>query len=222
MADARVPHPRAFADGDLLTQARQLTAVIREVRPQVLVTYDERGGYGHPDHIRAHDVTMAAFDLAREPGAVPELGGEWSVAKVYAAVVPHSQLRQAMEILTSTVVNGANPFGGADGPPDLESIPFGVPDEHVTARIDARDWIGAKAAAMRAHRSQMDANGWFFALAEDPGRGFGVEHYRLLRGQPAAGRPGEAEDDLFAGVRPPPDAGKPEAPEPAAAPTARQ
>jgi N-acetyl-1-D-myo-inositol-2-amino-2-deoxy-alpha-D-glucopyranoside deacetylase len=222
MADARVPHPRAFADGDLRTQARQLAAVIRDVRPQVLVTYDERGGYGHPDHIRAHDVTVAAVELAAEPGAVPELGGEWSVPKVYAAVVPHSQLRQAMEILTTAAVDGANPFDGAEGSPDLESIPFGVPDESVSARIDGRDWIGAKAAAMRAHRSQMDANGWFFALAEEPGRGFGIEHYRLLRGRPAAGRPGETEDDLFAGVRPQPDAGKPEAPAPAVAPTARQ
>jgi N-acetyl-1-D-myo-inositol-2-amino-2-deoxy-alpha-D-glucopyranoside deacetylase len=221
MADARIPHPRAFADGDLPTQARQLAAVIREVRPQVLVTYDERGGYGHPDHIRAHEVTLAGYELAADPRAFPELGDEWSAAKVYAAVVPYSQMRRAVEILASAVIDGANPFAGADSPPDVESIPFGVPDESVSARIDARDWIGAKTAAMRAHRSQMDTNGWFFALGEDPDRGFGLEHYRLLRGDRAV-PPGEFEDDLFAGVRGQPDAGRPDDRHPAAAPTARQ
>jgi N-acetyl-1-D-myo-inositol-2-amino-2-deoxy-alpha-D-glucopyranoside deacetylase len=221
MADARIPHPRAFADGDLPTQARHLAAVIREVRPQVLVTYDERGGYGHPDHVRAHDVTLAGYQIAADPQALPELGDEWSVPKVYAAVVPYSQLRRAVEILATAVVDGANPFAGVDGSAELESIPFGVPDESVTARIDAREWIDAKTAAMRAHRSQMDTNGWFFALAGDPDRGFGLEHYRLLRGDRAA-PPGEFEDDVFAGVRDRPQAGRPDDRHPTAAPTARQ
>ena len=79
MADARVPHPRAFSDGALAEQTAQLVEIVREVRPHVIVTYDERGGYGHPDHIRAHDVAMAAFDAASDPAAYPEAGPAWSV-----------------------------------------------------------------------------------------------------------------------------------------------
>jgi N-acetyl-1-D-myo-inositol-2-amino-2-deoxy-alpha-D-glucopyranoside deacetylase len=185
-------HPRAFAGGDLGTQADQLVEVLRELRPQVVVTYDERGGYGHPDHVRAHDVTMAAVRGAADIGA-------WVPAKVYAAVVPRSTLRSAgAAIASAPALAGPNPFEGAVDLSDeqLATLPFGVPDEAVTARIDARRWLPAKVAAMREHRSQMHQNGWFFALADADGD-LAVEHYRLLAGT-ASGAP---EDDLFAGIR---------------------
>jgi N-acetyl-1-D-myo-inositol-2-amino-2-deoxy-alpha-D-glucopyranoside deacetylase len=192
MADARVPHPRAFSEGSLAEQTAQLVEIVREVRPHVMVTYDERGGYGHPDHIRAHEVAMAAFDAAADPDAVPQAGPAWSIERAYAAVVPHSVMRSAAERLTEAEFEGGNPLEA-----ETEELPFGVPDELVSARVDAREWIGAKASAMRAHRTQMGADSWFFVLADDPGRQFGVEHYRVLRSR--VGDHGEhVVDDLFA------------------------
>jgi N-acetyl-1-D-myo-inositol-2-amino-2-deoxy-alpha-D-glucopyranoside deacetylase len=187
-------HPKAFSGGDLADQAGILAVIIRELRPQVVVTYDERGGYGHPDHIRAHEVTMAAVQLA---AAADRADGGWRVSKVYACVVPRSQMERAVAILATSDIDGPNPV---DEVASADDAPFAVPDELVAARIDAHEWLGAKAGAMRAHRSQMSVNGWFFALIERGG--FGFEHYRLMEGS-ASPPPGERwEDDLFAGLRP--------------------
>jgi N-acetyl-1-D-myo-inositol-2-amino-2-deoxy-alpha-D-glucopyranoside deacetylase len=188
-----------FSDGDLEEQTAHLVAIIRNTRPQVLVTYDERGGYGHPDHIRAHEVSVAAFEAAGDGSSHPTAGPPWAVAKLYAAVVPHSSLRRAAQLMAETT--GVNPFTTDGEPLPDEALPFGVPDEAVTAQIDAREWTAAKAAAMRAHRSQAEVNSWFFTLVDDPARGFGVEHFRLLRGTAAPAGAGEREDDLFAGLR---------------------
>lgn len=203
--------PRSLVAGDFQEQVDALAAAIREIRPQVLVTYDSRGGYGHPDHIRAHQLSLAAVDRAAETGGESESGGEgggegaeaWSVAKVYAAVVPFSILRSVARRLGS---NGDSPFAPlaealANGvPEDLIEIPYGVPDHLVTAQIDARDWLDAKTAAMRSHRSQMAADSWFFKLAASSDGGFGIEHFQLLRG--TAGPLDDGfEADLFAGVR---------------------
>jgi len=204
MADARVPHPRAFAEGDLAEQTAQMVAIVREARPHVIVTYDERGGYGHPDHIRAHEVAMAAFDAAADPAAFPQAGPAWAVEKAYAAVVPFSAMRLAAEQLESAEFEGGNPLEamapGGEPPGEAlsaDDVPFAVPDELVSARVDAREWIAAKASAMRAHRTQMGANSWFFVLTDEPGRQFGIEHYRLLRSR--AGQGGaQVVDDLFA------------------------
>ena len=86
-------------------------------------------------------------------------------------------------------------------PEDDIQIPFSVPDNMVTARIDARDWLDAKTAAMRAHRSQMAPDGWFFKLAAAADGGFGMEHFQLLRGVPGMVLEDGFEADLFAGVR---------------------
>ena len=89
------------------------------------------------------------------------------------------------------------PFGVTDP----EDLPFGDPDETVTTRIDARDHLDAKVEAMRAHRTQIQVDGPFFALSNNVGqRAFGFEHFRLVRGTPPP--PGEVEDDVFAGVAP--------------------
>ena len=198
-------HRLAFSVGDLGEQADHLAEVIRELRPQVVVTYDERGGYGHPDHIRAHEVTMAAVQRAADvAGRTDESGGAWTTAKVYACVVPRSEMRRAAALLTAANPDGRNPLAGVGTAGGEEATsesdaPFAVSDDLVAARIDADKWLPAKARAMREHRTQMHANGWFFALV-DNGE-FGVEHYRLLAGS-AAPEPGERwEDDLFAGIR---------------------
>ena len=191
MADARVSHHRAFAEGDLAEQTAQLVPVIRETRPQVVITYDDNGGYGHPDHIRAHQATVAAIDAAANPSEYPLAGRPWSVAKLYAPAIPRSAFQTVAEYLPPP----------EDGVRSVaEDRPFGVPDELVVARIDAPELADAKVAAMRAHRTQLGVNAWFFELAKVPFRPLGVEFFQILRGTPAPPAPGEPEHDLFAGL----------------------
>lgn len=192
--------PAAFAAADLDDCTSALVALVRAHRPQVLVTYDENGGYGHPDHIRAHQITVAAFHAAADPTAHPDCGPPWRVQRVYAAVVPHSVLHTAAEHLATSPPHGVNPFAGATiGQP----LPFGVPDDQVDVRVDATEHLPAKIAAMRAHRSQMHPEGWFFALATRPGSLMGDEYYTLLHHRAGPGRPdptGPPHDDLFEGL----------------------
>ena len=188
--------PRAFWQADVAEATLELVRVIREVRPQVVVTYDERGGYGHPDHIQAHRVTMAAFDAAGDAGFAPDAGEPWQPAKLYWTAVPLSVLKQGIEAMRAS---GAElPFTEAEA----EDMGIGVADEVVTTAIDASGHLDAKVAAMRAHASQIAVDGVFFALSDGVGRAaFGVEYYRLVRGERGPGvTPKGHEDDLFAGV----------------------
>jgi N-acetyl-1-D-myo-inositol-2-amino-2-deoxy-alpha-D-glucopyranoside deacetylase len=185
-----------FWRADLAEAVRELVAVVRETRPQVVVTYDSNGGYGHPDHIQAHRVTVAAFDAAADPSYAPELGEPWQASKLYWTAVPRSVLQAGIDLLKES---GQTNFFGVDR---AEDLPFGVPDEVVTTVVDAAEQLEAKVAAMRAHKTQIAVDGPFFALSDNVGqRAFGVEHYVLARGDrgPAAGERG-VEDDLFAGL----------------------
>jgi N-acetyl-1-D-myo-inositol-2-amino-2-deoxy-alpha-D-glucopyranoside deacetylase len=190
--------PRAFWNADLDESADHAVAVVREVRPHVLVTYDENGGYGHPDHIQAHRVAMRAVELAADPAHRPDLGPAWDVAKVYWCCMPRSVLRQGIEAMAA--LGEASPFEGLG---DVDEVPFAVPDELVTAAVDGRAHAGSKDAAMRAHPTQITVDGPFFALSNNLGlEVMGTEYYRLVRGQrgPAGSGPDGREDDLFAGL----------------------
>jgi len=188
--------PDCFWRADLAEAVRELVAVVRETRPQVVVTYDSNGGYGHPDHIQAHRVTVAAYDAAADPSYAPELGEPWQVSKLYWTAVPRSVLQAGIDLLRES---GETSFFGVER---AEDLPFGVPDEVVTTEVDAGDQLEAKVAAMRAHKTQIAVDGPFFALSNNVGqRAFGTEHYVLARGErgPGTGARGW-EDDLFAGL----------------------
>jgi N-acetyl-1-D-myo-inositol-2-amino-2-deoxy-alpha-D-glucopyranoside deacetylase len=187
---------RAFWTADPAEAARDLVAVVREVRPQVLVTYDENGGYGHPDHIQAHRVAMAAVDAAADPAYGPELGGAWAVPKVYWTAMPRSAIQKGIDLMMEA---GESGFFGVTSADDL---PFVVSDDQVTTTVDGTGFLEAKTAALRAHASQVAADGPFFLLFEKVGKeAFGQEHFRLVRGErgPADGPDGR-ESDLFAGL----------------------
>ncbi|MEO8888638.1 MAG: N-acetyl-1-D-myo-inositol-2-amino-2-deoxy-alpha-D-glucopyranoside deacetylase [Jatrophihabitantaceae bacterium] len=171
----------------------QAVAVIREVRPQVLVTYDEIGGYGHPDHIMAHRVAMAAADRAAQPGGD---GAPWMIEKVYWTAVPRSVLQRGIDALKAS---GESFFDGVESAADL---PFGNDDAEVTTAVDGRTYSAAKQDAMRAHATQIRVDGPFFALSNNVGlEVMGVEYFRLVRGAPAGERDENGrEGDLFAGV----------------------
>lgn len=188
----------AFWNADLDEATQLLVEVMREVRPQVVVTYDERGAYGHPDHIRAHDVTVAAFSASGDPAYRPATGEPWQPAKLYYTAVPKSVLQAGIDHFRASG-EGSDFFGGVAS---ADELPFGVTDDAVTTEIDAAPYLDAKLAAMRAHRSQIRLDGPFFALADGVGRSvFGTEYYTLARGDRGRGRDGAGrEDDLFAGV----------------------
>jgi N-acetyl-1-D-myo-inositol-2-amino-2-deoxy-alpha-D-glucopyranoside deacetylase len=198
MGTAANDHPRAFWNADLDEAVGHAVAVVRDVRPQVLVTYDEKGGYGHPDHIQAHRVAMAAVDAAADPGFRPELGEPWDVAKVYWSAMPRSVVQRGIEAMAAAGED--SPFEGLG---DIEEVPFVVPDELIAAAVDGRGHVERKDAAMRAYPTQITVDGPFFALSNNLGlEVLGTEYYRLVRGRrgPAGPAPEGWEADLFAGL----------------------
>jgi len=188
--------PDCFWRSDLLAAATDLVSVIREVRPQVMITYDDFGGYGHPDHIQAHRAAMYAMSLAAAPSFRPDLGEPWQIEKVYWGAFPKEVLRQGIEAMRAS--GDTSDFAMMD-PDDL---PFAVDDAVVTTAIDGSDYIDAKMSAMRAHATQIQVDGGFFALSNNLGaKALGVEYYRLVRGDAAGDRDADGrETDLFAGV----------------------
>jgi N-acetyl-1-D-myo-inositol-2-amino-2-deoxy-alpha-D-glucopyranoside deacetylase len=172
----------------------QAVAVIREVRPQVLVTYDETGGYGHPDHIMAHRVAMAAFERAAAPGGA---GLPWQIEKIYWTAVPRSVLQASIDGLQQA--GDDRMFGTVRS---ADELPFGNADEEVTTAIDGGKYADAKQAAMRAHATQIAVDGPFYALSNNIGMQIlGIEYFRLVRGPLALERDENGrEQDLFAGT----------------------
>ncbi|MFB7613395.1 N-acetyl-1-D-myo-inositol-2-amino-2-deoxy-alpha-D-glucopyranoside deacetylase [Kitasatospora sp. NPDC056181] len=182
--------PDCFWQADVDEAAGHLVAVVREVRPQVLVTYDENGGYGHPDHIQAHRVAMRAHDLAADPAYRPELGPAWRIAKVYWNRMPRSVLGEG---LARTAAEAR--FPGVAQPADVPGV---VDDAVVTTVLDGAAYAARKAAAMAAHATQITVDGTSFALSNNLGQPLvATEYYQLVRGQAGPQLP---ETDLFAGL----------------------
>ncbi|MFA5919109.1 MAG: N-acetyl-1-D-myo-inositol-2-amino-2-deoxy-alpha-D-glucopyranoside deacetylase [Candidatus Nanopelagicaceae bacterium] len=177
--------PDVFWQADVDTAAKFLVGVIHEIRPHVLVTYDEIGGYGHPDHIQAHRVAMRAAELA----------DQWVIPKIYWNIFPKSVIALGIEELKKT----GSTFFGAESADDL---PFAKDDEFVTAAIDGSAFVEQKMSAMRAHETQIDFEEPFFAMANNLGTQiWGQEFYTLVKG--AAAEPFDSmgrETNLFAGI----------------------
>jgi N-acetyl-1-D-myo-inositol-2-amino-2-deoxy-alpha-D-glucopyranoside deacetylase len=197
-------HANAFWNADLTEAATHLVAVIREVRPQVLVTYDEFGGYGHPDHIQAHRVAMYGALLAGAPSYRRDLGDAWDVAKIYWSCMSERRTREGLRMLREA--GDSTTFEGMD--PDGPLPPFFAKDEDITTEIDGTVHSERKMAALRAHATQITTDGPFFALSNNQGAtAWGSEQFRLVRGK--LGPVGENgwETDLFAGLDDPDDVG---------------
>jgi N-acetyl-1-D-myo-inositol-2-amino-2-deoxy-alpha-D-glucopyranoside deacetylase len=186
--------PGCFWQADVEEAAAELAAVIRAVAPQVVVTYDANGFYGHPDHIQAHRVTRRAVQIAADRGAGPAGGSPWRVAKLYATAMPRSVLAEAIK-LGPAAPAGFVPAGA------VADLPFGVADEQVTTEIDGTGHLVAKIAAFRAHATQIAVDGPFFALADMVGQRIdGHEYYTLLAGPLGPRGPHGREPDLFGGL----------------------
>lgn len=189
--------PDSFWQSDLKTAADDLVAVIREVRPQVLITYDDFGGYGHPDHIKAHRVAMYAADLAAVPSYRQDLGPAWQITKIYWTAMPKSFVQRGIDAL---IASGGTGFFGVDS---VDDLPFIVDDSLVSSVVDGTAYSDNKMAALREHATQIDDTGPFFAMTEQLGpQALGFEFYRIARGVavPDASDEFGRETDLFAGV----------------------
>jgi N-acetyl-1-D-myo-inositol-2-amino-2-deoxy-alpha-D-glucopyranoside deacetylase len=190
--------PDSFWRGDLLEASDYLVEVIREVRPQVLTTYDPYGAYGHPDHIQAHRVATYAAALAAVPSYRAELGMAWDIPKIYWNAMSENRMREGLRALRA--MGDTTTFAEMD--PDGPLPPFATPDEWLTAAIDGMDYVDQKMKAMAAHATQITVDGPFFALSNNLGDMiWGIEFYRLVKG--VAGDPDPEtglESDLFAGL----------------------
>lgn len=181
-----------FWQADLDEAARELVKVILEVKPQVMITYDDFGGYGHPDHIQAHRVAMRAAEFAADPNVGEQA---WQISKIYWNTMPRSVLAAGMAAMKEA---GTDFFGMES----VDDVPFAKPDELVTSAIDGTQYVDKKMAALAAHATQITMDGPFFALSNLLGENvWGTEYYMLARGQKSGpydldGR----EIDLFAGI----------------------
>jgi N-acetyl-1-D-myo-inositol-2-amino-2-deoxy-alpha-D-glucopyranoside deacetylase len=192
-----IVRPDTFWAADLTVAADLLVEVIREVRPQVLLTYDQRGGYGHPDHIQAHRVAMYASLLAAAPSYRLDLGPPWDIAKIYWSATSEERMRDSLRHLRDA--GDMTLFEGMDPEGTLPS--FVVPDELITTEIDGTAYVEAKMAAMAAHATQITVDGPFFALSNNLGNEvWATEFYRIVKGRPAPSTDNGRETDLFAGV----------------------
>jgi N-acetyl-1-D-myo-inositol-2-amino-2-deoxy-alpha-D-glucopyranoside deacetylase len=176
--------PDCFWQADLNAAADLLVSIIDEVKPHILITYDEFGGYGHPDHIQAHRVAMAAAEKS-----------QWEIKKIYWNVTPRSVIQEGIDKMKEL----GSDFMGAESADDL---PFCKDDSFVSAHIDGNAYVSQKMDAMRAHATQIAVDGPFFALSNNLGlQVWGNEYYTLVKGEKSA--PLDAlgrETDLFAGI----------------------
>ena len=190
-------HANAFWHADLTEAADHLVEVIREVRPQVLVTYDQFGGYGHPDHIQAHRVAMYASMLAAIPSYRRELGEAWDIDKLYWGAMSETRMREGLRALRGG--RGHHELRG-HGPrrPAAVLRDQGQRPERRRRRPGVRR---RKMAALRAHATQITTDGPFFALANNVGNAaWGIEFFRLVKGEQGPVGEDGLEADLFAGV----------------------
>jgi N-acetyl-1-D-myo-inositol-2-amino-2-deoxy-alpha-D-glucopyranoside deacetylase len=188
-------HPDAFHGAETHEAARRLAAIVRDVRPDVVVSDDVQGTYGHPDHVKAHAVTVAALALAADPDADVE-GAVWRTPKRYVHTLSRARLAAAHAALTAAGL--PSPFGGADVD-EAAVIPFGTDDALVTTSVDILPWLERKRAALAAHASQIAPDSFFFNLPDEiTDAFFGVEEFVLEEGELGARGPDGRETDLFA------------------------
>lgn len=196
MGDPANDNPRCFWKADIDEASAYLVPIIRRDRPQVLLTYNEVGGYGHPDHIQAHRVALRARDLAADSSYRPELGDAWTIAKVYYSGFPRSVLAQGLEALRAA---GQDSVFGME---DASEAEFATDDALITTQIEGPDFVDARLLAMKAHRSQIALDSPFFKFLEMMGpQSLSTDYYQLAVGvvgpvDPVTSR----EADLFAGI----------------------
>lgn len=206
-------HPNAFTNVNVPDAVARLVEIIRRERPHVIVTYNEVGGYGHPDHIMAHRIATLAYDAAANTEVYPQQSAEtpaWQALKFYHTANSRDRMRQMA--LKAKELGIETPFGGAAltqeiailrgepiDPENPQRPPFGVAEDAISTFIDIRETLQTKRDALRAHKTQIKMDRFDVPVPEDVANlAYGTEFYILMRSRVPTTRP---EDDLFAGIK---------------------
>ena len=187
-------HPECFAQADMHEATGRLVRLMRQERPHVVTCYNEDGGYGHPDHIRVNQTTVAAFHAAGDAAQYPELGLEpWQPKKLYYTSHPRSYILMRYGVMRE--LGDETPMDR----PDFDPNRVGTPDDEITTRIDIRPYIDHKANALRCHRSQVSQQWWFFRIPPEVLEArFSKEYFIRMASHVDVH---QYEDDLFDGLR---------------------
>ena len=198
--DPKPPLPEGcFGLAPLEESVEALVRIVRSVRPHVMTTYDERGGYPHPDHIRCHEVSMAAFEAAGDPERFPDAGEPWQPLKLY---YHHSFNRPRMQALHDAMQQHGLESPWKERLKDWKPEPEW--DARITTRVVCDRWFGVRDQALLAHATQIDPDGFWFAIPRElQAEVWPTEDYELVTTHVEAPTP---EDDLFAGLLEHPDA----------------
>lgn len=184
----------SFALADTEEVVHKVVKVIREFRPHVIITYDENGGYPHPDHLKVHEVSMIAWEKSGEQDYHPELGQAWTPLKLYYT---HGFVRQRMQMFHDLLVEQGKESPYAE---ILDRWKANQADTmaRVTTQVNVERWFDRRDAALKAHATQIDPAGTFFATpVEVQRRLWPTEEFELAKTRVSTSLP---EDDLFAGI----------------------
>ncbi len=185
----------SFAALDPEVEVEALVKLVRAFRPHVMITYDEQGGYPHPDHVRCHVISAAAFDAAGEPDAFPDAGAPWQVLKLY---YQGGFSLQRLEAINEAVRarTGSGPFD--EWIERMRQHDRADRSDRVTTRIPVADFLAVRDEALKAHETQIDPESHWFAIPHDVEAAvWGTDDYELARSLVDSPVP---EDDLFAGI----------------------
>jgi len=175
--------PESFWQADLDEAAERLAAILRDERANVLTIYDEHGNYGHPDHIKVHQVGVRAADIA-------------GITRVYESTVDRDAIRDMIRAAQAAQAAGADDVQELPDIDGVDEFTMGSPSHMITTRVDVRDFLDKKRASMQSHASQISETSFFLAMPpEQFAQAWGTEWY-IRRDVPE----GTAEDDLFAGL----------------------
>ncbi|MGI8587631.1 MAG: PIG-L family deacetylase [Chloroflexia bacterium] len=183
--------PAAFINADPKEAVRRIVSIIREWKPQVIVTFDPSGGYGHPDHLAINRWTSDAFHSAGDPAQYPEAGPAWTTARLFYSSIPRSSLRRMAELMGE--------YRSTSAFRDIDIEKMGMPDEMITNTVDVGDLVDMKLKSLRSHATQMDPNSPFAKMPAEMGRAWrSKETFALAAGTPLPTAADPA--DLFAGL----------------------
>ena len=188
-------HPESFHQADIDEAAGRLVAVIRRTRPQVIITYgDDQRSYPHPDHLKVHDISVLAFERAADPDWYPEAGEPFQPLKLYYSTWSYARLQAIHQALLAR--DGASPY-------DEKWLDRPNHDHRITTRLDIRDFLWARTAALLAHATQVDpSEPWWFGLSDDElAEVYPWEDWILARTLVESIPGDHLEDDLYAGIR---------------------
>lgn len=217
--------PDAFWNADLEEATGKLVAIVRRTRPSVIVTYDSNGNYGHPDHINAHRIAVAAYEAAADPGRYPGAGEPHAVAKLYEIAFNRDRWFAMMQEMTERGIPLPWDFGseaGEDGPGADELNPsnaealrqveerlasgqevenFGTPEAEISTIVNVADYAGPKRASMDCHKTQRQDMGWLLDMPDDlAARAISPEHFMLTRWRDHEIPDGYRERSVFEGL----------------------